>query len=125
MTPADLAELRRLDAEGTPAPWRTADNPTRRALDGVTFVVQGDPAKPRVPDRYIASYVPAADAAFITAARNALPALLDAAERAAQVRDLLATLDADLRAARPEHFSIGLMRGRVNQLRAALDGSTP
>ncbi|WP_372733594.1 hypothetical protein [Nocardioides sp.] len=39
-----------------------------------------------------------------------------------QVRSLVDTLAADLRAAKPEHFSIGLVLGRLKSLQDALGG---
>ena len=83
MTP-DLAELRRLLADGTPGPWSTvsgAGNVWHFRDEGAPVVVAGHQcAAPRVPD-----------ALLIAAAVNALPALLDAAE---ERDDLAAKLDA-------------------------------
>jgi hypothetical protein len=45
------------------------------------------------------------------------------AEALAPVRTLLDTLAADLAKAEPRHFSIGLMRGRVKELQAAVGGA--
>lgn len=49
--------------------------------------------------------------------RDNLAAILD------RVRELIATLDADLAKAEPQHFSISLMRGRMKQLLAVLEGA--
>lgn len=48
----------------------------------------------------------------------------DLRARLAAVEALAATLDADLAKADPAHFSIGLMRGRLKEMRAALAAPT-
>ena len=103
MTP-DLAELRRLLADGTPGPWSTvsgAGNVWHFRDEGAPTVVAGHQcAAPRVPD-----------ALLIAAAVNALPALLDAAvERDAlrAERDALAAAVGRVRALHvEEHVYIG------------------
>jgi len=86
--PLDLDELRRLEAEATPAPWRTHD--TWLDLGGYTeVVIRSDKTVP-----WAVTWLPtrsgkpgddqyrcAEDAALIAAMRNALPGLLTELER--------------------------------------------
>jgi hypothetical protein len=71
--PLDLAALRRLCEEATEGPWFVAEEPTHGGLSVVE-------------DGRTAGLFPiaceASEAAFIAAARTALPALLDRVERA-------------------------------------------
>lgn len=94
MTPAELAELRRIEQAATPGPWGVEyDGP-----DGACVrTEQPETDMPHLSkEKHVACYCfngqlenPEADATFIAAARNALPALLDEVERLqAIVRDL-------------------------------------
>ena len=81
-----LAELRRLLDAATPGPWRDE----MMQGDGVTLtaIIAG---KPNPDDlRVIGSTLAHNDARVLIAAVNALPALLDAAELLAEVRDHVA-----------------------------------
>ena len=114
---ADLiAELRRLDKEATPAPWRAetealtlTDAGRRLGLEGkeparettihTTYIGMAGMPTPVVtvattpfwdPGRFV--YIRPEDAAAMVAARNALPRLLSAAERAEGLATALAAV---------------------------------
>lgn len=70
LSPADLARLRALEAAASPAPWRPVKG------NGVDWMVVD-----AGPMAICTTWRGEPDAALIAAARNALPALLDAAER--------------------------------------------
>lgn len=57
--------------------------------------------------------------AYPDAMHRLIADLQEARVKVVAVRTLLDTLAADLAKAEPQHFSIGLMRGRVKQLRGA------
>lgn len=127
MSAPDLAALRELLDAATPGPWEW--RPKMRDSEVRDLVHIHDPRlHPTNVLKTTEDWPPTeADAALIAAAVTALPALLDRVERAEaavkRVRTDLAVLADDLRKADPHHFSIGLMRGRVKSLRAALDGT--
>lgn len=76
LTPETLAELRRLHAAATPGPWGVDDG---IVVDDRGNAHKVDPAT--IPAVGIeVDHVSGFDASLIVAARNALPALLDAAE---------------------------------------------
>ena len=79
----DVAELRRLAEAATPGPWR--DEMMQGKGVNLTAIIAGRPN----PDdlRVIGSTLAHNDARVLIAAVNALPALLDAAELLADVRD--------------------------------------
>ena len=83
LTPETLAELRRLLDAATPGPWR--DEMMQGKGVTLTAIIAGRPN----PDdlRVIGSTLAHNDARVLIAAVNALPALLDAAELLADVRD--------------------------------------
>ena len=105
LTPESLAELRRLLDDGSTRPWvafRANDpNPGGRGWVGVTRDIDVD----YDPDIFASQRCAPRDAALIAAAVNALPALLDAAARLAEVeeRDALATKVARVRAMHVRH----------------------
>lgn len=67
MTPEQIKNLRDLAERATPGPWRTGPGAHGYAVRG---------------DGYLAGVMRSDDAELIAAMRNALPELLDAAERA-------------------------------------------
>lgn len=93
MTPARLAHLRALCDAATPGPWavydRTPEDIERPGIDGVYAEPQGKYSG-RIVETDFGCYPPyKRDAAFIAAARTALPEALDEIERlAAQVEAL-------------------------------------
>lgn len=80
LTPAEIAELRRLHEAATPGPWENGNeyDGTRSCRitgpDGLDFKVDYEPQR-----HFYSQYKDAAD--LIVAARNALPRLLDENER--------------------------------------------
>ncbi len=83
--PPDRAALRRLANAATPGPWRVDRNAA--ACDEVNGCDVDGPPPPLLDRRTFGRYE---DAAFIAAARDALPALLDALAAAEAERDNLA-----------------------------------
>ncbi len=85
-TAAELEELRRLEREATPGPWDTyrIDSDTFCAID--VIATKGDDPHPPVVvflehEDYSEGCANEGDHDLIVAMRNALPALLDAAEQ--------------------------------------------
>jgi len=84
--PLDLAALRRLCEEATPGPWDVDDQSHDDGTIWVNVEWRGTAVCEACPV--------AADAAFIAAARTALPALLDRVERAdRQIDEVIARAD--------------------------------
>lgn len=79
MTDETIKRLRELEAMATPGPWEARDSAIKGGLV--------DPEYPKRGRAIVAQY--SYDSEFIAAMRNALPALLDAAERAAKLEAAL------------------------------------
>jgi len=89
LTPERIAELRALLAKATPGPWAVGKHKSDVGVAGEDFGA-GYPARAgTVASLYDGEYIKnprsVEDAALIVAMRNALPALLDAAERLGKV----------------------------------------
>ena len=84
MTPQQLTDLRKLLAEATPGPWN--DTGIKRDDGLLGWVITGDDGNDVC--QTIETYK-TTNAALIAAAVNALPALLDAADREEKLREAL------------------------------------
>lgn len=87
MTPAQITELRKLLAEATPGPWECFQaNPALICISGCGY---GNFAQVSISGRKDTLAMDTANAAIIATAVNALPSLLDAAEREQKLREAL------------------------------------
>jgi hypothetical protein len=89
LTNEEIAELRRLEREATPGPWRDeidaiGHEPGREPWH-ITVVGTKETGRPYMETTDLV--LSGADRAFIVAARNALPRLLDLAERSSPARE--------------------------------------
>ena len=124
LTPESLAELRRLLDDGSTRPWvafRANDpNPGGRGWVGVTRDIDVD----YDPDIFASQRCAPRDAALIAAAVNALPALLDAAARLAEVEAERDALAAKVERVRALHFEDPFVNGSCNECDAWLPCET-
>lgn len=110
----DLDELERLARESTPGPWLAQSvSPTDGVFSDSVFVLEENECGLGLPVEVCATYEPA-DAAFIAAARDAVPTLC------ARIRELeagvLATLDSLRELEREHNAEVAGLRARVAEL---------
>lgn len=122
MSPAEIAALRKLADAATPGPWAVEDERgevVTRHWQGETPVVCGPP-------RARGWDLDPEDAAFIAAARTAVPALLDEVER---LRTALRCLHATVRGYECESFGHDVLEAAMEDAlrvlgEAGKDGGT-
>lgn len=126
----DRAELRRLEAAATGAPWKLVT-----ANGGYEVYVYAPDeryeSRPGNPSPVKVAFMPPAhdgmpyrDAAIIVAARNALPAILDAADRVDELATKLETIATSLHDALEYLEAVEYTDSRGDDVTAAVDAIT-
>lgn len=116
LDPAEVAELRELEAKATPGPWHREMIELR---PGTLTLGIGAPTRPVcIVHGIVESPVGRRDVDFMTSARNALPALLDAADAAEVLAHAVKGATAENEALRAENERL---RGLLGECAAELE----